>query len=161
EREYRGLGYEGAAMGLALRDAMSPLPGHKNVETFFGVGGRGAHQIFMAYIGMGFAVARLPRLLWKRGVPNPRGMPDSPALRWVILDGYAFHEAYFKTQKWVHEQYVPPRLPWPWTGSHEWVRKTLDHGIGRAMWFINGGDVDRLSDLIESFVPARRADLWS
>jgi hypothetical protein len=161
ENEYRGLGYEGAVMALALRDAMSPAPGHKNVESFVGVGGPGAHQVFMAYIGIGFALAHLPKFIWSRAIPNQAGLPESPALNWMILDGYSFHEAYFKTDKWIHKQYQPARVPWPWKGSHAYVLKAMDHGIGRAMWFINGGSVERLTDMIERFPPARRSDLWS
>jgi hypothetical protein len=161
QEEFRGLGYEGAVMALALRDAMSPAPGHKNVESFVGVGGQGAHQVFMAYIGVGFALAHLPKLIWSRAIPNQAPLPESPALNWMILDGYAFHEAYFKTDKWIGKQYLSPRVPWPWKGSHEYVLRAMDHGIGRAMWFINGADVDRLSTMIEGFAPGRRSDLWS
>jgi hypothetical protein len=159
ETEFRGFGYEGAVFALALRDVMSPRPGHKNVESFINVGGRGAHQIFMAYIGIGFACARVPKFLWKRAIPNQSQLPESPALNWMILDAYGFHEAYFKTQKWVHEQYLSPRLPWP--GPHDYVLRAIDHGIGRSMWFIIGGDVDRLKAMIDGFDPARRSDLWS
>jgi hypothetical protein len=161
QEEFRGLGYEGAVMALALRDAMSPAPGHRNVESFVGVGGPGAHQVFMAYIGIGFALAHLPKLIWSRAIPNQAVLPESPALNWMILDGYSFHEAYFKTDKWIGKQYLSPRVPWPWKGSHEYVLRAMDHGIGRAMWFINGGDVDRLTTMIEGFAPGRRSDLWS
>ena len=155
--EFKGFAYEGAVMGLALRDAMSPLPGHKNVETF--VGGPAAHQLFMAYIGLGFALARLPKFLWRRALPDQSKLPDSPSLNWMILDGYSFHESFFKTGKWVREQHVSPPIPWP--GPHEYVLRVLDQGVGRAMWFVNAGDVDRLTNMIGGFAPSRRSDLWS
>lgn len=157
ESQFRGFAYEGAVMGLALRDVMSPLPGNKNVESF--VGGPGAHQLFMAYIGLGFALARLPKFLWRRALPDQSKLPDSPALSWMILDGYSFHEAFFNTDKWVHQRHVSPRVPWP--GPHDHVLRVMDQGIGRAMWFINAGDVDRLTAMIEGFAPGRRSDLWS
>jgi enediyne biosynthesis protein E2 len=159
EKQFRGLAYEGAVFALALRDIMSPRPGHKNVESFIGVGGRGAHQVFMAYIGIGFACARVPKFLWKRAFPNQALLPESPALNWMILDGYSFHEAYFKTKKWVDGQYISPKVPWD--GPHDYVLRAMDHGIGRAMWFINGGDVERLTRMIGGFKPARHSDLWS
>ena len=76
----------------------------------------------------------------------------------MILDGYGFHEAYFKTDKWVHQQHLSPRLPWP--GPHDYVLRVIDHGIGRAMWFVNGGDVERLTSMIKGFAPGRSGDLW-
>jgi enediyne biosynthesis protein E2 len=161
EAEYRGFAYEGAVMALSLRDVMSPMPGNKHVETFAGVGGLGEHQIFMAYIGIGFAFARLPKFLWRRALPDQSKLPEHPALNWMILDGYAFHQAFFHTDKWVHQQYVSPRVPWKWKGSHDWVLRAMDHGIGRAMWFVNAGDVEHLNNMINGFAPARRSDLWS
>jgi hypothetical protein len=159
ERQFRGFAYEGAAMALALRDAMSPKPGHKYVESFVGVGGPGAHQVFMAYIGIGFACARLPKFLWKRAIPDSSKLPESPALNWIILDAYGFHEAFFKTDKWIGKQYLSSRVPWD--GPHEYVLRAIDHGVGRAMWFINAGDVNRLSNMISGFKPSRHSDLWS
>jgi enediyne biosynthesis protein E2 len=161
EWEYRGFAYEGATMALTLRDVMSPAPGNKNVDSFAGHGGPADHQVFMVYIGIGFALARLPKFLWRRAIPTQSVLPEHRALNWMILDGYSFHEAFFKTQKWVHEQYVSPPVPWKWKGSHDWVLKAMDHGIGRAMWFINGGDSEQLANMINKFDPARRSDLWS
>jgi hypothetical protein len=161
ESEFHGFAYEGAVMALTLRDVMSPAPGNKNVENFAGVGRPADHQVFMAYIGIGFALARLPKFLWRRALPNQALLPEHPALNWMILDGYSFHEAFFKTQKWVHDQYISPPVPWKWKGSHDWVLKAMDHGVGRAMWFVNGGDVEQLNNMINGFNPARRSDLWS
>jgi hypothetical protein len=158
ETQFRGLGYEGAGMALALRDVMSPRPGTRRLDSFFGIGGPGAHQIFMGYIGIGFALAYLPKFLWNRAWPDQSKLPESPAVNWMILDGYGFHEAYFKTGKWVHQQHRTPPLPWP--GPHDYVLRVLDHGIGRAMWFINGGDVGRLTNMIKGFAEIRRSDLW-
>ena len=159
ESQFRGLGYEGAGMALAIRDALSPRPGTRRLDDFYGVGGPGAHQIFMGYIGIGFALSYLPHMLWRRAFPDQSRLPESPAVKWMILDGFGFHEAYFKTDKWVHQQYQPPSLPWP--GPHDYVLRVVDQGIGRAMWFVNGGDVDRLTAMIRDFAPHRASDLWS
>lgn len=157
EAQFRGFAYEGAVMALSIRDVMSPAPGNKNVESF--VGGPAAHQLFMAYIGIGFALARLPKFLWRRALPNQAKLPDSPALNWMILDGYSFHESFFKTDKWIGKQFISSRVPWQ--GSHDYVLRVMDQGVGRAMWFINAGDVDRLTNMIGTFAPDRRSDLWS
>lgn len=161
EREYQGFAFEGAAMALALRDAMSPMPGHKLVETFLAGpdfdGGPGSRHIFMAYLGVGFALARLPKALWRRALPDARKLADHPTLSWLILDGYGFHEAFFHHAKWVDRQFVGRRYPWP--GSIGYVNRVIDQGIGRGMWFVCGGDVERLLARIRSFAPSRQADL--
>jgi enediyne biosynthesis protein E3 len=33
--------------------------------------------------------------------------------------------------------------------------------VGRALWFVNGSDVQRAASCIADFAPSRQADLWS
>jgi len=158
EREYHGFAYEGAAMAYTLRDVMSPKPGNEQTERFLAAG-HGADHIFMAYIGIGFALARLPKLLWKRALPDQSKLPDHPTLNWLIVDGYGFHQAFFHTDTWVTKQKVPGRLPWD--GPRDYVLRVFDQGVGRAMWFVHGGDVEALTEGIGRFAAHRRSDLWS
>lgn len=163
EREYRGFAYEGAVMALAIRDVMSPFPGRKLTESFLAGpdydSGPGSRHVFMAYIGLGFALARLPRALWQRALPDQSKIVDHASLRWLIMDGYGFHMAFFDHPKWVDAQYVPGRTAW--RGPAGYTSRAIDQGVGRAMWFVYGGDVDRLYAGIEKFSPARRSDLMS
>ncbi len=55
--EYRGFAYEGAAMGLALLDYFTPWQAQR-VQGF--LQGAGANHVYMAYVGVGWALARLP-----------------------------------------------------------------------------------------------------
>lgn len=166
EREYRGFAYEGAATALALRDVMSPLPGNRITESFL-LGSQydpgdydaapGSKHVFMAYIGIGFALAQLPKPLWQRALPDQSKIVDHPSLRWLIMDGYGMHMAFFEPRKWVDGQNVAKR--YPWKGSVDYTNRVIDHGIGRALWFIHSGDVERLLAVVAKFPPARRADL--
>jgi hypothetical protein len=157
EREFRGFGYEGAAMAMTIKDVMSPLPGNRHTERF--LSDYAPQHIFMAYIGIGFAFARLPKALWRKALPNPANMPDHPTLSWLVVDGIGFHQAFFDTDKWIGRQHVQPR--YPWDGPQDYVNRAIDQGIGRATWFINGGDVDRLTRMLNDFPPHRQGDLWS
>jgi hypothetical protein len=151
ERSYRGFAYEGAAMGLAVADAMSPLGGHRIPEF---LEGPGRPHVYMVHVGIGWAMARLPRLLWGRAVA-----PD-PVLQWLALDGFGFHQAFFKTERYVHRherQHVVP----PWPDPSGYAGRGLDQGIGRAMWFVHGANVDVVAASIAEFAPERHDDLWS
>ena len=148
--QFRGFGYEGAAMGFAMVDALRLGPGG---QTRAFLDGPGRDHVYMAYVGIGWAMARLPRIRW-----GALPLPD-PLLRWLALDGYGFHQAYFRTARYVHGHARPHRLRWP---EHDgYAANVVDQGIGRAMWFVAGTDVDVLADLIERFPPERRADLYS
>jgi hypothetical protein len=148
---YRGFAYEGASMALTILDGMLPVGG-KRLDRF--VAGQAAHQIYTAHVGAGWAMARLPRALqW-------RVQPRDPLLRWLALDGYGFHEAYFRTPLVVARQ-RPPRLLPGWRDCANSAARVIDQGIGRALWFVCGADTDRLADTIAGFDPGRRPDLWS
>ena len=113
ERDYRGFAYEGAVMALTMRDVLSPRPGNRLVESFLSGpnydSALGSKHIFMAYIGLGFALARLPKALWRRALPDQSKLVDHPTLNWLAMDGYGFHMAFFETAKWVDAQYVGKR----------------------------------------------------
>ena len=151
-REFRGFAYEGAAMAFAIRDG---LPGGRRDHVSRFLAGRGSDHVYMAYVGIGWAMARLPRFRW------PDAAAHDPVLRWLALDGYGFHQAYFHTSRYVTEQFRDPDLSWPAGRGHQYTGRAVDQGIGRALWFVGGTDVDAVATLIEGFAPDRRSDLYS
>ncbi|HEY0937843.1 MAG TPA: DUF1702 family protein, partial [Trebonia sp.] len=148
EPAFRGFAYEGCAMALGVRDGIAPVRRHWVSDL---LASRGGAHIYMAYIGVGWAMARLPRLRWRAIEPR------DPLLRWLVLDGYGFHQAYFRTSQYLARQYQAPIAGWP----SDYANRVVDQGIGRALWFANGSDVSRVADAIVKFAPARQADLWS
>ncbi|TDB98886.1 DUF1702 family protein [Actinomadura sp. 7K534] len=150
-RDFQGFAYEGAAMGLAVRDGLPFSRGGRVDRLLAGEGGR---HVYMVYVGIGWAMARLPRFRW------PESERTDPLLRWLALDGYGFHQAYFHTRKYVHEQYRETAFPWP--AEHRgYAPRAIDQGVGRAMWFVAGTDVREAVDLIERFAPERHPDLYA
>jgi hypothetical protein len=155
ERQFHGFAYEGAAMAYTLRDLLSPRPGNRQTERF--LSGWAADHIFMAYIGIGFALARLPQRMWRRALPDQMALPDHPSLNWLIIDGYGFHQAFFEPDTWIRRR-RPGALPW--AGPQDYVDRVFDQGVGRALWFVHGGDVQALAATITGFPESRRSDLW-
>lgn len=156
EPELRGFAYEGAAMACTVRDAMRGGRGTRARDLLLGPGHR---HIFLTYIGIGFAMARLPRPAWKKVIPDLSGSPYHPTMSWLAVDGYGFDRAYFHTRRWVDEQYVPAR--YPWAGSPDYFPRAVDQGIGRALWFIHGAQPAGVAATVGRFAEHRRADLWS
>ena len=96
EPEQRGFAYEGATMGYTILDAM---PGGGRDRTRELLEGPGRPHIFLTYIGIGFAMARLPRPLWKNILPELTGVAYHPVMSWLAVDGYGFDRAYFDTEE--------------------------------------------------------------
>ncbi|NUR47362.1 MAG: DUF1702 family protein [Hamadaea sp.] len=153
---FRGFAYEGAAMALAVREGL-PI-GRKTLVAEF-LSGRGDDHVYMAYVGVGWAMARLPRFRW-----GTLHAPD-PLLRWLVLDGYGFHQAYFRTEKYVGRHFQEVDFPWPAGpagGQFQWyANHAIDQGIGRAMWFVGGTDPEEVVRLINRFPAERHADLYA
>jgi enediyne biosynthesis protein E2 len=154
--EYRSLAYEGAIAALIFRDL---LAGGRSRRAEEFVRGAAAPHAMMAYVGCGLVLARLPRWLWSRAIPRFDSDPLLPWLRWLAIDGYGFDKAYFDPKRWVFARAVPK--PYPFDGAPDYFLPVFDQGVGRALWFVFGGDAAPIPSVIERFPPRRRADLWS
>ncbi|WP_328993724.1 DUF1702 family protein [Kribbella sp. NBC_01245] len=141
--ELRGYAYEGAAMGLTGMDLF--LPGSR-LQRY--IDGPGRPHIYMVHIGAGEALARLKR----KPEPFLAKLPD-PALRWLAMDGYGFHEGFFKPARFVQAKRVPSHLS-------PFGRRVFDQGVGRSIWFASGADVGEITRTIAAFPAHRHADLW-
>jgi enediyne biosynthesis protein E2 len=156
EPEMRGFAYEGATMACTVLDAMAAGRGHRARDL---LSGPAVPHTFLTYIGIGFAMARLPRPLWRTVLPDLTGTPYYPTMSWLAVDGYGFDRAYFDTATVVTAQ---RRLrPYPWLGRADYFPHAVDQGIGRALWFIHGGVAPAVTAAVDRFPAERRADLWS
>lgn len=156
EAGLRGFAYEGATMAFTVRDA---LPVGRSDRTRELMLGPGRPHTFLAYIGIGFAMARLPRPLWKGVLPELADNPYHPTMSWLAVDGYGFDLAYFHTGRWVDRKETT--RPYPWLGSPDYFPRAFDQGVGRALWFIQGARCDAVAEAVAGFPEERRADLWS
>jgi enediyne biosynthesis protein E3 len=140
----RSYAYEGAAMGFTGMDCF--LPWKSRFREY--AKGPGAPHIYQVHIGAGEALARLRR----KPEPFLNRLGD-PVLRWLVMDGYGFHEGFFKPKRYVTGQEVPLHLS-------PYARRVFDQGIGRSIWFLTGAQVDAIAAVISAFPAARQPDLW-
>jgi hypothetical protein len=145
ELDYRGFAYEGAAMALALRDAM--VFGSNLLAEF--MEGPGKRHIYMLHVGAGWAYARVP---WLRRSIETVVRKFDPVLRCLVLDGYGFHQGYFHFKKPLTT--AVKRL------SME-ARRVFYQGFGRSMWFVHGCDFHQISNAISGFPALYQGDAWS
>ena len=145
QTELQGFAFEGAAMGLALLDCFTPWRKDR-WRTF--TESLAASHIYMMHVGLGWALARL-----RRSVTSHLATLD-PVLRWLVVDGYGFHEGYFSWPQYIEQQAIPIRL-------HHYERRVFDQGLGRSLWFVKGANVAAVARAIDNFSFTRREDLWS
>jgi len=143
--ELRGFAFEGAAMGLALLDRLTPWRSNRISKFLCGPGNVHA---YMVHIGVGWVWARTPA-----GFRRKQKRLD-PLLCWLAFDGWGFHEGFFHWAKYISGQAPPKRL----TG---YERRVFDQGLGRSWWFVNGGNPVLIARTIKSFSADRQADFWS
>jgi len=148
EPERRGFAFEGAAMGLALLDFVTPWRRDRLAAL---LAGPGADHVYMVHVGVGWAAARIP---WaRRRLPRILERFD-PVLRWLVIDGFGFHQVYFDAGRTIERQQVP-------RGLSPYGQRAFDQGVGRCLWFALGADVARVEQAVGRFPARRRADLWS
>jgi enediyne biosynthesis protein E3 len=144
EQEIRGFAFEGAAMALALLDGLFPW-GQSRFQAFLNEGA--ASHAYMVHVGAGWAWRRL-----RQSVPRMLLRMD-PLLGWLAVDGYGFHEGYFHWPRYVDRQEPPP--------LRHYAARVFDQGLGRSLWFVEGGGMERLIGRLRSFPASRQPDLWS
>ncbi len=137
EREYRGFAFEGAAMGFALLDRLTPW-NTTRIAQFLSQDGD--DHIYMTYVGIGWLLARLPGGIqgYLRKLENRQGDFESgrlqdketrrqgeqnlssstpqmfnsfphPLIGWLAIDGYGFHQGYFHWPRYI-QGILPPAL---------------------------------------------------
>ncbi len=148
EPELCGFAFEGAAMALGLLDNLTPW-NNKRLRTFLD-GPAGGH-VYMAHVGFGWAIARLP---WLSRRLNRCLDAFDPLLRFLAIDGFGFHQGYFHWQQYVRAHRRP-------VGLSAYAMRVFDQGLGRSLWFVDCAEPLRISDTIASFSRDRHADLWS
>jgi hypothetical protein len=143
--EWRGFAFEGAAMGLALLDALTPWAGSRVVRFLHGPGNPHA---YLVHVGVGWAWAR-----WPFGRERQRRRLD-PLLQWLAFDGWGFHEGFFHWRHYVGGRRPPARLD-------GYAARAFNQGLGRSWWFVNGGNPALIAQMMARFPAPTQADMWS
>ena len=143
--ESSGFFFEGAAMGFAVLDILRPRP-RRLFQQF--VAGAALPHLYMAYIGAGWALARSAVWLQRRLGEL------QPLLRPLLYDGLGFHCGFFHHRRAIEAQQVPAGVRRRWWSA-------FDQGLGRAVWFVQGADVEKVAATAAAFPLHRRGNLWS
>jgi hypothetical protein len=148
DRHHVGFAYEGAGMCCALLDLLAPRSTSR-LRAFTDTAGR-KHD-YIATVGAGFAVARLPYGL---RVLDRYSEKLDPMIGWCVLDGYGFHQGVFHHRVFVDECKDPPRA------LADYGKQLFDSGLGRSLWWVRGASPVLIRQSIDRFPKARRSEMW-
>lgn len=147
ENELCGFYNEGIGMGLYTLDLFSPF---KKDRLFDFVKGVGKNHEYMSYIGAGIACGVFNRSFEKFL------QKASPTCGLLILNGLGFYYTYFKPEKIFKQNYLPKNVQ-----ADPFYIECYDNGIGRALWFFNGGNPEKIAKQIAGFPTERQGAVWS
>ncbi len=142
---YVGFGYEGAAMGYALCDFLTPWNRYR--WRSFVQGKADAHR-YVAHVGAGWLLARVPVKV------NHFLEQFDSILCWLAIDGYGFHEGFFHGKRYLSHRRIPNCV-------QGFGGRAFDQGFGRCLWFLECANIEAIGLQIAQFPMERRADLWS
>lgn len=148
---WRGFAMEGLGMASGIRDGLGP-GGRRFADLLVHSGERHG---YMFHVGLGWALARLPRAMW------PRLDRFDPVVAPLVLDGYGFHEAFFRTEQVLATRRVSFPFQQRWPGRASEGEQQLMQGVGRALWFVSGGSPTVLTELVDGFEERLRGSLWA
>lgn len=148
DASYRGFSFEGAAMSLTLLDRLSFLK--KNRLSDF-LQGAADNHVYMAYVGVGWALARL---WWTRNRMLQSISKMDSLLKWLAIDGFGFHEGYFYPRRYFNSTASLNLLP-------AYAQHAFAQGLGRSLWFVEGASVEHISQTVKRMPENLHADLWS
>jgi enediyne biosynthesis protein E3 len=100
--KFRGFAFEVAAMGLTLLDHQLSLRRQDRIKAL--LEGAGESHSYVIHVGAGWAFARLPRHV------ECASRRMYPLLRWLAVDGYGFHEGYFRWRRYLRGRATPAHL---------------------------------------------------
>jgi hypothetical protein len=147
---YLGFAYEGAGLWLAIADLFRPWVATSRLAYF--TKSVAPRHDFIAMVGAGFAVARMP--FGVRRLEKYQWRLD-PMTAWCIADGVGFHEGFFHWKKYQSGRQPSPSFLNPQN------RALFDAGVGRSFWWVYGANPEAIAAAIERFDRQRRAEMWT
>ncbi|MES2513378.1 MAG: DUF1702 family protein [Bacteroidota bacterium] len=143
DNEFCSIAYEGASMGIALRD----LEQVGTLSDWRLFNDKAEAHAAQTHAGLGWALAQTNHPV------SALLKTFSPLLRFRVLDGYGYYEGVFRQRTSIKAQNTPGVF-------EDWMLKAYDQGIGRSIWYSCKGDIQKVREMISTFTTDRQSSLW-
>lgn len=137
EPRYRSVAFEGASMGVAL----------SNWKSWAEYANRAKKHNTQVHIGLGWAVAEK-----QLNLPSTLSQIE-PEMHVKVLDGIGYWNGLFQRRTTIRTQQIPENITLEYQAG-------FDQGLGRAIWYITRGEVDKVANIINHFSEERKPNLW-
>jgi enediyne biosynthesis protein E3 len=138
EIRYRSVAFEGASMGVALTS---------DFETWKAYAKASEKHATQVHIGLGWAIAEK-----QLDLTSTLSLAEAE-MRVKALDGFGYWNGLFQRRATIRTQQIPENI------TPEF-QVGFDQGVGRGIWYITKGEVDKVLNIINHFAEERRANLW-
>ena len=142
--EFISVAYEGASMEIAIKNIKETNSLERWNKFYHDFGLIHSSQI---HVGLGWAFSELNVDL------TDFDLTIDPISKCRVLDGYGYYEGIFRRRRSIRKQLIPQHLS-------ELDLRAYDQGLGRSLWYISQGEVEKLVKIINLFSDSRGRDLW-
>lgn len=144
EKELLSVAMEGCSMGIAI-NSFKNHHSLSNWQQF--VREKGEKYLSQLHIGLGWALAELQ-------LPVEQYISNLEA-KWQlrVLDGFGYYSGLFKRRDTIRNMIIPEQIP-------SEMQAGFDQGIGRILFYLSNGNVERLERSIALFPDSRHPDFW-
>lgn len=148
-KELAGVFMEGQATGAGLVDQL--LPWTESAWTGVSAVALTQHP-YEIHTGLGMSWGFL-----KVGLPQAmKSVNLHPLWSWFIVDGYGFQHGFFESQRYLCSQDAIASH-----GLDDYSSIVFYQGIGRSLWFVHAGNIEKIAEVINAAEPERISHLWT
>ena len=142
--EYVSVAFEGCSMAIAItslknRDSL--------IDWHLFVSEKGQNYLAQIHVGLGWALAELQLPIRQYLIAI------DPKWQLRVLDGFGYYCGLFRRRDAIRTMSFPLEIP-------EELYSGYNQGIGRFLYYLAQGNVERLARNIELFTDDRHADFW-
>lgn len=144
DKEFRSVSFEGISMALAETDIAQN--NFLNSWKIFLEEHAKAHSL-QFHVGLGWALA-------KANIETSSFLKNiEPFMVSRVLDGMGYYDGIFRNRQTIKSKKISEKI-------NLVQLKHYDQGLGRSIWYSCLGNIIKCKEVIDSFPPARQADLW-
>jgi enediyne biosynthesis protein E3 len=146
EPEFRSVAFEAASMSILSSDLKKNGNSPSDQWNNFFAAHKSLHKSQLL-TGFGWALALHEK--------NPSDFLDQfdPLISMRILDGYGYYHGLLRSRRSVQNIQIPNYIT-------EDLLFAFDQGLGRALWYLSKGDLEKLMTMLEKFPAQRKENLW-